>query len=326
MHQQAERVAAVIPVYRAPFLADCLASVIGQTRPPDCIIVVDDGSPDGAAIERAVAPYGNRVTLIRQDNRGAGAARNRGVLASDADVIAFLDADDEWLPDCLATQLDLLRTSRSGVVYADGNIFGDSPLRGTRFMATAPSEGHVTLEALLSQRCTVLTSSVVARRTLLLDAGLFDEELRRGQDFDLWLRLAARGATFAYTTAVLVKRRIHAQNLSGDRISELQRASAVLLKLRHKNLLTASQCDLLDARVRILCAEIATEQGKKTMLAGDLPAARSHFREAVAAGAGWKVRLVNLAVQFAPATTRQAYLFKLRRAAGTAPGQPALMS
>ena len=99
MHQQSsERVAVIIPVYRAHFFADCLASVFAQTRHPDRVIVVDDGSPEGAVIERTVRGYGDRVTLIRQENRGAGAARNRGILASATDLIAFLDADDEWTP------------------------------------------------------------------------------------------------------------------------------------------------------------------------------------------------------------------------------------
>jgi glycosyltransferase involved in cell wall biosynthesis len=324
MHQQTrERVATVIPVYRAHFLADCLASVFAQTRQPDRVIVVDDGSPERATIERAVLPYGDRVTLIRQVNRGAGAARNRGILASDTDLIAFLDADDEWAPEFLQGQLHLMRAYRFAVVYANGDIVGDSPLSGMRFMETAPSQGTVNVEALLSQRCTVLTSSVVVRRKLLLDVGLFDEDLRRGQDFDLWVRLAAAGATFAYTTAPLVRRRIHSQNLSGDCISELERAVAVLLKLREKRLLTAAQGEVLDTRVRVLRAQIATEQGKKTLLAGNLPEARSQFRLAAAAGGGWKTRIVGLALQLAPVMTRQAYLFKLRRDSPAPPIQTA---
>jgi len=324
MHQQiSERVGAVIPVYRANFLADCLASVFAQTRQPDRVIVVDDGSPEGAAIERAVERYGDRVTLIRQENRGAGAARNRGILASDTDLIAFLDADDEWAPEFLQEQLDLMRAYRFGVVYANGDIVGGSPLCGMHFMETAPSQGTVSVDALLSQRCTVLTSSVVTRRNVLLDVGLFDEDLRRGQDFDLWVRLAAAGTTFAYTTAPLVKRRIHSQNLSGDCISELERAIAVLSKLRDKRLLTAPQCEVLDTRVRALRAQIATEQGKKTLLAGDLPEARSHFRQAVAEGGGWKPRIVRLALRVAPVMTRQAYLFKLRRDSAASPVQTA---
>jgi hypothetical protein len=211
-----------------------------------------------------------------------------------------------------------MRVGDVSAVYANGDIVGDSPLRGMRFMDTAPSEGTVTVDSLLSQRCTVLTSSVVARRKMLLDVGLFDEELRRGQDFDLWVRLAAAGAAFAYTTAPLVKRRIHTQNLSGDRISELERALDVLVKLRAKGVLTAAHCDVLDARVRALRAQIATEQGKKTLLAGDLPEARWHFGQAVTEGGGWKPLVVRLALQVAPTMTRHAYLFKMRRHAGPA--------
>ena len=307
------RVTVVVPVYRAQYLAECLASVFAQTRQPDRVILVDDGSPDGLLIEAAVAPYAERVTVIHQENRGAGAARNRGILESDTELVAFLDADDEWEPRFLAAQLALLGTQHHDLVYADGRIIGDSPLCGRTFMETAPSNGAVTVAALLEQRCTVLTSSVVTRRQLLLDAGLFDEELRRGQDFDLWVRLAAAGAAIAYTSAELVRRRIHSQNLSGDRVAELERAVAVLEKLRRKLSLSPAQRALLDARVVTLRAGIATEQGKRTLLAGRLAEAHGYFRQAVAAGGGWKPRLVKLALQCAPQTTRQAYLFKLRR-------------
>jgi glycosyltransferase involved in cell wall biosynthesis len=318
-----DRVAVIIPVYRGQYLADCLASVFAQTRKLDRVIVVDDGSPDGPHIEKAVAPYSDRITLIWQENRGAGAARNRGIRESDTNLIAFLDADDEWEPHFLQEQLDLMHTYRFGAVYANGQIVGDSPLCGMRFMDSAPSEGPVTVEALISQRCTVLTSAVLTRRKALLDVGLFDEELRRGQDFDMWVRLAAAGTTFAYTTVPLVKRRIHSQNLSGDRISELERATAVLLKLRDKLQLTPAQCEGLDSRVRTLRAQIATEQGKKTLLAGKLAEARGYFRQAVAAGGGWKPWIVRLALQLAPETTRQAYLFKLRRGGAASHAQTA---
>jgi hypothetical protein len=323
MQQQRDRVGVVIPVYRAHFLADCLASVFAQTRPPDRVAVVDDGSPEGALIETLVRRYGDRLTLIREENRGAGAARNRGIQALDTDLIGFIDADDEWLPQFLERQLALLHSGDWDAVYANGDIVGDSPLRGMRFMDTAPSEGPVSVEALLSQRCTVLTSSVVVRRQALVDVGLFDEDLRRGQDFDMWVRLAARGVKFTYSTRPLVKRRIHSQNLSGDSVSELERAAAVLSKVRGKLALAPAQLQILDRRAQALRAQLATEQGKKTLLAGDVAEARTHFREAVAAGGGWKPRIASLALQLAPAITRQAYLFKLRRGAAPTPIQPA---
>jgi hypothetical protein len=86
------------------------------------------------------------------------------------------------------------------MVYADARMTGDTPFAGRTFMDTTPSVGPVTFRSLLSQQCTVLTSSVVARRDILEAAGRFDASLRRGQDFDLWIRLAHRGCRIALTT------------------------------------------------------------------------------------------------------------------------------
>ena len=321
-HLAATRVAVVIPVYRSEFLDQCLASVFAQSCPPDEVIVVDDGSPDGDRVTSVVERYGKRVTLLRQENAGAGAARNRGIMAATCELVAFLDADDEWLPGFLYRQLRLMgERANAAFVYANGQIVGDSPLSGTLFMDTAPSEGPVTVEALLAQRCTVLTSSVLARRQALVDIGLFDETLRRGQDFDLWLRLVAGGAGCAYTRSALVKRRVHGQNLSGDRLTELERAITVLSRLRGKLSLSERQRETLDGRVTALRAEIATEQGKRRLAAGDVANAAAHFREAVEAGAGWKSWLMHIALQVAPATTRQVYQFRQRRGVPPTPVQ-----
>src|SRR5689334_15856287 len=103
------RTAVIIPVYGARFLAQALESVFFQSRPPDDVIVIDDGSPDAEAVRRAVTPYGDGVTLVRQENRGAGAARNAGIAATSAEFIAFLDADDRWLPHFLLKQLTKMR-------------------------------------------------------------------------------------------------------------------------------------------------------------------------------------------------------------------------
>jgi glycosyltransferase involved in cell wall biosynthesis len=310
------RTAVVIPVYRAHYLNECLASVFAQTRPPDQVIVIDDGSPDGAVIERVTARYGNRLTLLRQTNLGAGAARNRGVRHADADLIGFLDADDLWSPQLLEHHVRVLQEHRDHVlVYANGRLIGDGPLRGLLFMDTAPSVGEPTLDALLMQRCTVLTSSVVVWRAAVLAAGLFDESLRRGQDFDLWVRLAAAGGRFAYTTEPLVSRRIHGMNLSGDRLAELERAAAVLECLRTKIPFAPAEARALDARLRLLRGDIHAERGKRDLAAGAVSDAAAHFREAAGAGAGWKIQMVNLALRIAPRVTHHAYLLRTRRSA-----------
>lgn len=319
-HSSQNRTAVIIPVYRAHYLAECLESVFAQTMPPDEVIVIDDGSPDGAVIDKAITRYGKRLTLLRQPNLGAGAARNRGIRAVDADLIAFLDADDVWSPHLLEHQVRLLRERSDRVlVYANGHLIGDGPLRGLLFMDTAPSEGEPTLEALLTQRCTVLTSSVVVRRDALLAAGLFDEALRRGQDFDLWVRLAAAGARFGYTVEPLVSRRIHGLNLSGDRVAELERAAAVLDQLRTKINFTPAEGRALDTRLRRLRGEIHAERGKRDLAAGAVMDAAGHFRQAAGAGAGWKVQMVTVALRIAPRVTRHAYVLRTRRASAAAP-------
>jgi glycosyltransferase involved in cell wall biosynthesis len=228
-----DRIAVVIPVYRAAFLADALQSVFTQTRPPDEVIVIDDGSPDQAQLQRALAAYASRVTVIAQPNAGAAAARNAGLRASTADLVAFLDADDRWLPEFLERQLGYLAVHPEiDLVYADALVVGDTPAVGSTFMTMCPSRGEVTLRSLLAQECNVLTSTVVVRRQLVVEAGFFDVALRRGQDFDLWLRLVARGARVGYQEVLLAERRLHGNNLSGTHVLPSWKLRAARLALK----------------------------------------------------------------------------------------------
>lgn len=315
MHERAKtRIAVVIPVYGARYLHASLASVFNQTRPADEVIVVDDGSPERSVIDDAVALYGNRVVRLRQPNLGAGAARNHGVRSTDADLIALLDADDSWTPELLREQeRRLMRTRGCTLVYANATLIGTGPLPGRYFIDRAPSRGEVTVEALISQRCTVLTSSVLVRRSALVECGLFDEELWRGQDFDMWVRLAHRGARFEYTSAPLVVRRLHGANLSGDRMTELERARAVLVKLSVKLDLSPGEQDALRSRVGRLDSWAEAEQGKRSLKAGDVAAARARFARAANDQADWSTRAAAWAMRFAPTLTHRAYLLKTRR-------------
>src|SRR3712207_2346397 len=133
------RVAVIIPVYRAEFLAEALESVFFQSRPPDEVIVVSDGSPFEDALQHAVAPYSALVRVLRQENAGAAAARNRGIDATDAEFVALLDADDRWLPHFLRQQLAVFeRHPEVDLVYADGIFIGRSALAGRRYMSACP--------------------------------------------------------------------------------------------------------------------------------------------------------------------------------------------
>lgn len=303
------RVAVIVPVYRATFLAEALDSVFTQSVQPDEVIVVDDGSPDQLELMSCVDRYAARVTLLRQDNMGAGAARNLGLRATSAEFIGLLDADDCWLPDFLAQQLAALKSTPDlDLIYTDGRFIGQSLLAGRTFMSTCPSVDTVTLERLLSQECTVLLSTVVARRAAIVAVGGFDETLRRGQDFDLWLRMARNGATMRSRRVVMAHRRVHDDNLSGNAINEVERPLRVFEKTLATMPLTARERDIAERRVRVLTAALARERGKELLRRGDFPAARQAFDEARSGLMAWKLHAAAIGLRIAPHLVRRLYL------------------
>jgi glycosyltransferase involved in cell wall biosynthesis len=303
------RVAVIIPVYAAAFLDEALASVLGQVRPADQVIVIDDGSPDSAVVHEAVSRWPGRVTLLRQANAGAAAARNAGLTAASTDWVAFLDADDRWLPDFLARQMSFLDERPDvDLVWADATVVGDTPAAGRTFMSMCPSSGPVTLESLLAQTCNVLTSTVVVRRRLVIEAGSFDVALRRGQDFDLWLRLVSRGARAAYHDEVLAVRRLHGENLSGTRLNELERALHVFTKAMQTLPLTRDEHKAARHRIRTLKGELAREHGKIRLISGDFEEARRLLDAAHRAAPNWKLLAARLALRLVPTLVRRLYL------------------
>jgi glycosyltransferase involved in cell wall biosynthesis len=303
------RIAVVIPVYRARFLAEALRSVFAQSRQPDEVVLVDDGSPDQDELAHAIAPYGDRLLVLRQVNQGAATARNLGIATTTAPFVALLDADDLWGPDFLQEQLSvLIENPAIDLVYSDGLVTGNTGLAGQNFMTGCPSEGLVTLESLLAQRCTVLLSAVVARRSAILDAGGFDPDLRRGQDFDLWLRMARRGAGFAYQRKALVMRRVHDDNLSGTSVNEAERPLNVLEKTVRTMTLSDRERTVAERQIRKLRAEVAKEQGKEFLRLGQFDAARREFARARNGMAGWKIRAALLGLHVAPQLMRRVYL------------------
>ncbi|MBN1764437.1 MAG: glycosyltransferase family 2 protein, partial [Sedimentisphaerales bacterium] len=118
--KQQYNVSVVIPAYNAEgTVGRAVESVLQQTREADEIIVIDDGSNDGTAA--TLQKYGEPVRYIYQNNAGPGAARNNGIKAAQYEWVAFLDADDEWLPDKLQLQMDVLQRN-DHLVWACGNL------------------------------------------------------------------------------------------------------------------------------------------------------------------------------------------------------------
>jgi glycosyltransferase involved in cell wall biosynthesis len=197
------RISVIIPLYnKRPYIHRALRSALRQSLPPAEIIVVDDGSTDGGAdlVERAaLAP----VRLIRQPNSGAAAARNAGVLNATGNLLAFLDADDEWEPDFLAAVAALSARYPTAGLYATGcrRILNMTSARSLSLRP--PGQLLLTNYFSLAAHVNLLTSSSVAiPRSTFASTGLFDVTCRIAEDLDLWVRIALR-FPIAYDTRLL---------------------------------------------------------------------------------------------------------------------------
>ena len=205
-------VSVVIATYNyGRFLAGALDSALGQTLRDLEIIVVDDGSSDDTA--EVVKPYqcDARVRYERTDHVGQPAAKNIGIRLARAPVIAFLDADDVWLPEKLEKQVSLLNANpRMGVIYSRRYLI-DELGRELEYEQPDLPRGRV-LEAMFRTNFVCFSSALVPRY-VFEGVGLFDESLNLAIDYDLWLRAAAR-YEFDFVDEPLVKYRTGHANLS----------------------------------------------------------------------------------------------------------------
>lgn len=308
-------VSVVIPAHNvAPYIAETLSSVFAQTFTEFEVIVVDDGSSDGEELERALAPYLDRVRYVRQENRGAGAARNRGVREALGEFIAFLDSDDLWMPEYLEEQVRFLSEGGYDLAYVDALLFGDSPIAGKTYMQTAPSIGPVTFLSLVRNECNIITSGVVARRSALVEVGLFNESLRNGQDFELWTRLARHGAGLGYQRKVLLRYRCRDGSLSGDFMNRLTRETRVYRYIADNYDLTAAERAEVSRAMELQRGAVDLATGKLNLLDGQFDEARTAFARAHGVLGGWKLRAAVLMLRVAPRLLRRLALSRLRTA------------
>ena len=186
-------VSVIIPTYNyGRFIAEALRSVLVQTHPPSEIIVIDDGSTDDTG--EVVAPFGEQVKYIRQENAGVCAARNRGVAESKGELVAFLDADDIWEPTKLEKQVaKFAADSRIGLVHCGMREFDDETGETIRVHLDGGEDGVA--ENLLLWEGPVIVGpggTVMVSRKAFDEVGGFDELMKVGEDWDLCYRIARR--------------------------------------------------------------------------------------------------------------------------------------
>ncbi|MDP3861518.1 MAG: glycosyltransferase family A protein [Phaeovulum sp.] len=212
----------VIPAYNAArTLAEALASVLGQSVPPAEVVVVDDGSSDNTAT--IAAGFAPRVRVLRQSNTGPGAATTRGVQEITSPILAFLDADDLWLPGKMQLQLQVLHDNHDLALVS---------CRMRQFRHGLPDDGTG------EERGGLLRPCVVLRRAVFDAVGpVLDLPGNRGDMVDWFARLRAGGHRTMELDEVLALRRILPGSLSHGRaagrdIGYLKVAHLALLRNR----------------------------------------------------------------------------------------------
>jgi len=221
-------VSVIIPTHNyGDFVATAIESVFAQTYQRIELIVVDDGSTDDT--RQVVERYGTRVTYVFQPQRGAAAARNTGIVRSTGSYLAFLDADDMWLPRKLERQVALLEAMpQVGLAYAWYALTDEvgTPLP-QRFETWAP-DGDL-LES-LPLSLAPYTPTWLIRRACIDHVGPFDTSFAISEDWEFCLRLALAGYQFACAREVLVHVRRHSRHLSDDLVRSLECSRRVLAK------------------------------------------------------------------------------------------------
>jgi len=237
MNAAATRVSVVIPAHNvASCVGRAVDSALAQHYTDHEVIVVDDGSTDATA--EILAGYGAAIRVVGKRNGGLSSARNAGIRAAAGELVAFLDADDYWLPAKLARQVALLDarpeigfcSTAAALEAPDGSRLGE-------WLCLPPADDM--LREIFARNAAVAGSgsAVVVRRALFDRAGMFDESLRSLEDIDMWMRLAAitRYACVPEPLTVVLR--------SPDSMSrnlDVMRESAIRVLRKNRRLLAAS--------------------------------------------------------------------------------------
>jgi glycosyltransferase involved in cell wall biosynthesis len=255
----------VMAAYNAgPTIPASIESLLAQTFESFELVVVDDGSTDDT-VEKVTAFEGDgRVTLVRQPNFGLAAARNTGIAVANAELVSMLDSDDLWLPTYLERMKETLdRDPEAAFAYTDAWILDDVTKRIHKATAMAyqeppetppPSPEQLLLELL--RRNFVFTSTTV-RKPVLDEVGGFDLQLQAAEDYELWLRLAARGYRATSAGEILAVYRRRPNSLSRNQLLMMRSLCQVFEIVTEQYELTPEARALAEERERELGRSLA---------------------------------------------------------------------
>lgn len=261
---ESDPVTVVVPAYNAErFIEECLRSILSQTRAVGEVLVVNDGSTDST--EEIAVGIGGPVRVLSQENAGVSAARNRGLEEASASFVAFCDADDVWFPEKLEKQMAALASHPSASAAFSGVLEVDGALEALGVIPCPSLEDLSISDLLFHRRGEIppqISSTLVASKGRLEEAGGWDPDLSDAADWDMALRLRRLGP-FVGPCDPLIKYRVHPGSMSAR--TRLRAADA--RKLFAKHLRTAAPEDRSEIRAAwgrntlVLAASLARGEG-----------------------------------------------------------------
>jgi glycosyltransferase involved in cell wall biosynthesis len=292
-------VSVIIPTYNyGSFIGEALKSVFEQTFQDFEIIVVDDGSTDKT--RELVGSFGEKVRYFYQAQQGPARARNKGITESRGEFIAFLDADDVWLPTKLEKQIRLFKENpRLGMALTDNFLFDEAGI----YREYVNKKGYLITGDVVANifiNSGVVTPTVVVRREVFDKVGLFEENLYIAEDDNMWIRIAAEYEVDIVDESLAKIR---------DHRGRTMRVSDKLIESVEKNieLLTTKYGSKVADKIKPLAArkynQIYFSQGYGLFDSGDYREARAMFKKALKVNPGNRKTMIYIFATYIPSWT-----------------------
>lgn len=239
-------------------VADCIGeaidSALGQTLAPLEIVVCDDGSTDD--LQQVLAGYGDRIVVVRQENGGEASAKNAAARAARGEFVAILDADDVYLPTRLEAIADLAGERPDlDIITTDAYLEAQGEIVRRVYTPSWTFAVEGQRQAILQRN--FIFGHVAVRRQLLLDAGGFDERIRRTTDWECWIRLILSGATAGAVLEPLARYRVRETSLSAQRALMLEGGIQTLNRALEHPMITAAERAVATAAIADRRRELA---------------------------------------------------------------------
>jgi len=287
----------VISAYQvADFIEETVRSALEQTAPPLEVIVCDDGSTDG--IGDVLEPFRDRITFIRQENRGPGAAKNAAAAVASGDFIALLDGDDIYHPGRLEA-LGTMAAARPDldVLNADSLVEVRGKVVRRQYDETWAFDVDDQRSAILD-RCFILGHAAV-RRTRFVEVGGFDEDLVV-DDWDFWVRVILGGSHAGHVPEPLSRYRVREESLSTRRVAICDACVRLLERAAERDDLSNKERVALERSLRSWRRDLALAEVRSELIEGGQAIRRKLLRIAIMPGVGFRTRLKLVVTAIAP--------------------------